>query len=196
MRIVSDLFPWIFTVTARDRTAGVTCGEVIDTLSEHFSRRSSDADYDTLSTRRKDQVSEAYQYNRSTAHGVPGGTLGQGMRCLDFLGKDVKYGGIVLDVAALRRICGDVLPCVFVLNCQRRALTQEEIREEEEIRKQEEFREQESRQRTAEAEENRKRATVTADTKGGDRPRRPVAPGSLSPDEELVKVCQVLCVWL
>jgi hypothetical protein len=157
MRIISELFPWILTVTGRDRTAGVTCGEVIDTLAENFSRLSSGADYDTLSTRRKNQVSEAYQHNRSTAYGVPGGTLGRGMRRLDFLGKDTIYGGIAPDEAALRRLCGDVLPCMFVLNCQRRfALTQEEIRE------------QEARGRAAEAEENNRRATVMTDSGGED----------------------------
>ena len=156
MRIVCDLFPWIFSINARDRNVGVTCGEVIDTLAEKFSRLSSGTDYDTLTPRRKNQVSEAYTHNRSTAYGVPGGTLGRGMRRLDFLGKDTMFGGLVLDEAMLRRTCGDVLPCMFVLNCLRRyALTQEEIRD------------QEARGRAAEAEESRRRrATVMTDSEG------------------------------
>jgi len=155
MRIVCDLFPWIFSINARGQNVGVTCGEVIDTLAENFSRLSSATDYETLTPRRKNQVSEAYTHNRSTAYGVPGGTLGRGMRRLDFLGKDTMYGGLVLDEIMLRRTCGDVLPCMFVLNCQRRyALTQDEIRE------------QEARGRAAEAEENRRRATVTTDSEG------------------------------
>jgi hypothetical protein len=204
MRIVSDLFPWTFSVIASDWTAGVTCGEVIDTLAKNFFRHASREDYyDTLSTQRQKRVSEVYRYNRSTAYGR--GTLGEGLRRLDFLGKDTTYGGILLDEAALRRRCGDVLPCMFVLNCQRYVLTQEEMREQEEIRKQEEIREQEEirkqeeireqeakRAAEAEAEENMRRATVATDSEIKYQ-RRPVAPGSLSPDEELVKVRQVLC---
>lgn len=130
MRIVSEAFSWILFVHAKDLAIGVTCGEVIDTLGENFSRLSSGGEYNELPPQRQKQVSEAYSYNRSTAFGVPGDTLGQGMRRLDFLCKDAMYGGVVVDEAVLRKVCEYVLPCTFVLNCSRRpALTQNEIRE-------------------------------------------------------------------
>jgi hypothetical protein len=128
MRIVSEVFPWIFTVHAKDLAIGVTCGDVIDTLAEKFSRLSSSKEYEKLPPRRRNQVAEAYSHNRAMAYGVPGNTLGQGMRRLDFLCKDTMYGGIVVDEEVLKRVCEDVLPCSFVLCCLRRyALTQDEI---------------------------------------------------------------------
>jgi hypothetical protein len=122
----------MFNVRAKDRRAGVTCGEVIDALAENFSRLAKQVDYDALPPRRKQQVSEAYEHNRSTAHGVPGGKLGRGLQRLDFLYKDTMFGGIVIDDALAKRLIGETLPCTFVLRCLRRyALTREEIREQE-----------------------------------------------------------------
>jgi hypothetical protein len=153
IRIMSDVLPWVFNVRARDPAVGVTCGELIDSLAENFTRLSSSRDYESLPPRRRNQVSEAYTHNRSTAFGVPGGTLGPGMRRLDFLCKDTMFGGIVQDEVLLRRLCGDVLPCTFVLKCLKRyALTQDEIRD------------QEVRIRAAEQVPRGRRATVEPDS--------------------------------
>jgi len=156
LRIVSDLFPWMFTIHATKKAIGVTCGEVIDTLAESFSLLSSKKDYDALVPRRRNKVSEAYTHNRSTAYGVPGGTLGQGMRRLDFLCKDTMFGGLVADEVLLRKLCGELLPGTFVLRCMRRyALTQDEIRDQE-VRN------------GAEGERRRPRATVMTDSDDDD----------------------------
>lgn len=159
LRIVSPLFPWTFGIRAKNPKVGVTCGDVVDALAENFMLLSSAEDFAVLPGRRQNHIAEAYRHNRSTAFGVPGGMLGEGMRRFDFLCKDTMYGGIVEDEALLRRLCGDVIPCTFVLNCLRRyALTQDEIRDQEE------------RDRMiAEAEKkNSRRATVETDSEEED----------------------------
>ena len=117
MRIVSKVFPWIITIHAKDLAVGVTCGDVIDTLAENFSRFSSNKEYEELSSPRRYQVSVSYSHNRSMAYAVPGESLGVGIRRLDFLGKHKMYAGIVADEDVLKRVCEDVLPCTFVLCC-------------------------------------------------------------------------------
>lgn len=153
IRIVCEFFPWIITIDARNENVGVTCGEIIDALAENHARLSSELDWKALSARRRAQVAEAYSHNRSTAFGVPGGRLGRGMRRVDFLCKRTMFGGLMSDEPMLRVLCGDVLPCMFVLKCLTRyALTQEEIRE------------QEARDRAEAAEARARRATVETDS--------------------------------
>ncbi|KAF9464578.1 hypothetical protein BDZ94DRAFT_1256068 [Collybia nuda] len=156
LQIVSDGFPWMVKVEARRPETGVTCGDVIDRLSGSMNTLSSGADYEALPPHKKRLIAEAYQHNRSRAHGVPGGMLEVGMKRLDFLGKDTIFGGIVNDEEYLTRHAGVVLPCTFVLKCLRRfAMTAEEIRDHE------------ARQRAAAAQDTR-RATVTTDSDDDD----------------------------
>lgn len=154
LQIVSEHVPWMIKIDARRPDTGVTCGDVIDRLSSSMNMLCSGADYEALTPAKKRLVGEAYQHNRSRAHGVPGGMLETGMKRLDFLGKDTLFGGIVNDDEQLRRITGVVLPCTFVLKCLRRfAMTAEEIRD------------QEARQRAAAAEDARRAAaSVTTDS--------------------------------
>ncbi|KAF5386765.1 hypothetical protein D9615_002007 [Tricholomella constricta] len=145
LNIVSEAFPWLVEVVAENADIGVTCGEVIDALSDSFQQLTPKGDYEALGPQKRTIVGEAYHYNRSRMPGVPGGRLKQGMRRLDFLGKDTVFGGIYHDERTLHKVLGAVLPCTFVLKCVRRyALTAEEIHEHEE------------RQRAKEAEDRRK----------------------------------------
>lgn len=128
MRLLPSLLPFTIEIFARDPNIGVTCGDVIDAISDSMRKHSGQADYDTLPAARKRIVAEAYRHNRSRAHGVPGGALGDGLRRMDFLGMETMFGGIREDSSAVRRICSEVLPCTWILDCTTRyPMTREEI---------------------------------------------------------------------
>ena len=121
MRIVSESFPFMFKITAKDLNVGVTCGDLIDAVADNFSTLSSQSDYELLPPEKQDEVLKAYQHNRSTASDVLRDSLGIGMRRLDFLCKDTMFGGLVEDNALVKRRYGDLLPGSFALRCVREA---------------------------------------------------------------------------
>ncbi|KAJ7253312.1 hypothetical protein B0H12DRAFT_1116559 [Mycena haematopus] len=132
IQLVSDAFPFVIKIPARNRDIGVTCGELIDLVSRDMYQLTSQAEYEALPSNKRRMVSEAYRHNRSRANGVPGGQLHQGMLRLDWLGQDTMYGGIRDNERLVRRVCGDVLPCTFELVCVRRyPMTAEELRNQE-----------------------------------------------------------------
>ncbi|KAJ7144950.1 hypothetical protein C8R43DRAFT_890893 [Mycena crocata] len=132
VRLVSETFPWLITIAARNRDIGVTCGELIDYISRDMYNLTGQAEYEALPSGKKRTVAEAYRHNRSRAHGVPGGQLNPGMLRLDWLGQDTMFGGVRENERIVRRVCGDVLPCTFELVCVRRyPMTAEEIRNQE-----------------------------------------------------------------
>ncbi|KAF7353823.1 hypothetical protein MVEN_01067900 [Mycena venus] len=94
LQLVSETFPWVVKITARNRDIGVTCGEVVDYISRDMYRLTGQAEYEALPSGRKRIVGEAYRHNRSRANGVPGGQLNPGMLRLDWLGAghDVWWG--------------------------------------------------------------------------------------------------------
>ncbi|KAF8061720.1 hypothetical protein FPV67DRAFT_293802 [Lyophyllum atratum] len=175
LNIVSETFPWMIEVLAHDTNIGVTCGEVIDTLAFDFQKLASKADFEALPQHKKVVVGEAYRLNRSRAPGVPGGRLKEGIRRLDYFGRDTVFGGIYQDERVVHRIIGAVPPCTFVLKCVRRyALTAEEIREhdarqreKEEQRRRREMEEEEDA-RDAERARAARRATVETVTTTSD----------------------------
>ncbi|KAK2460690.1 hypothetical protein APHAL10511_007160 [Amanita phalloides] len=133
MRIMSDQLPWTINVIALDPAIGVTCGEVIDTISDCLYRMASGADFNSLQDPRKRAVSESYHYNRSVAADVPGGRLKNGIMRLDFLCKHSMYGGIQSDDQLLKKISGAAFPCVFILRCSKRpVLTESDARQHRE----------------------------------------------------------------
>lgn len=119
LRIVSDTIPWVLSVKAKDNSIGVTCGEVIDSIGYQLGKFSDKNDYDRLASSLRPEVASAYRRNRSREPGVPGGQLGQGMKRLDFLRQDTMFAGIESNDRVVKRVCGDVLPCVFVLKCSK-----------------------------------------------------------------------------
>ncbi|KAJ8508174.1 hypothetical protein ONZ45_g9513 [Pleurotus djamor] len=132
IRLISKSFPWMITVRAMKRTVGVTCGEVIDAIAENMYRLASGTDYQALSKAKQKAVSENYRRNRSRAHGVPGGRLGEGIKRLDWLGTDSMYGGIERNDRLVKEICGDLLPCTVALTCIRRyPMSEQEIKDHE-----------------------------------------------------------------
>ncbi|PFH53559.1 hypothetical protein AMATHDRAFT_45428 [Amanita thiersii Skay4041] len=134
LRIVTQNLPWTVDVDARNPTVGVTCGDLIDAISDSMNRMTGGADYHSLSESRKRIISEAYHYNRSIAADVPGGRLKPGLMRLDFLCQDSMFGGIEINHELVKKITGAVLPCVFVLKCRKRPrMTEAEAREQREI---------------------------------------------------------------
>ncbi|KJA21117.1 hypothetical protein HYPSUDRAFT_141300 [Hypholoma sublateritium FD-334 SS-4] len=131
LRIISTMTPWMIVVKAKDLDRGVTCGEVIQAIWSDMSRLSTKQDFECLSPRDKAELGNAYKRNRSANPGVPGGSLGQGMRRLDFLRSCSMFGGIEANPNVVKRTCGAELPCVFVLRCGDRSLSLPQVQEQE-----------------------------------------------------------------
>jgi hypothetical protein len=132
LRIVSEGLPWVIQVRAAEGNKGVTCGEVIETLGYELGRLSSRADFESLPSRERAEVTAAYKHNRSRAPGVPGGLLGQGMKRLDFLRSSTIFAGIDINDRVTHRVCGTLLPATFVLKCSTSyPMTRQEIRDRE-----------------------------------------------------------------
>lgn len=155
VKIVSRTFPWIITVHAVDPHLGVTCGEIVDRLDDflHKNLRKEDAELDSGNHRvERDQ---AYYHNRSTAIGVPGGRLGEGLRRLDWLCKDTMFGGLEVDNNYAREFFGGASPpAIFTLVCTKRYPLTEQEMDEQHAREREEddkIRAAEERARAAEA---------------------------------------------
>jgi hypothetical protein len=139
LKIVSRTFPWTIIIFAGDEKIGVTCGEVVDRLDDflHKNLKKADADSDTPS--HKAERDAAYYHNRSTALGVPGGRLGDGLRRLDWLCKDTMFGGLTVDDGHVLEAYSAVVPGVATLVCTTRyPLTEQEMKEQEAREKEEE----------------------------------------------------------
>ena len=161
LRIISKTFPWMITISAKDKSAGVTCAEVIDGIADYLQRLAKGNEYKALPRDRQKSIKEAYSHNRAPAHGVPGGVLGEGLRHLDWLCQETMYGGIERDDNVVRKLLGEVLPCTVVLNCiHRYPLTEREIHEQE-------AREQEQRERAASRERREGRRSSLRVPSGG-----------------------------
>ncbi|KAG6902669.1 hypothetical protein C0995_013361 [Termitomyces sp. Mi166 len=160
--VVSETFPWIVPIEATDPAIGVTCGDVIDQLSVHFYRLASKQDYEVLDQKQQADVAQVYRHNRSREPGVPGGTLKDGIRRLDYLGRDIIFGGIYHDDRLVFKLLGTTLPCHYVLKCSKQyALTAQEAREHE--AKQRELEEKEREENRRREEEQRRRQPTVED---------------------------------
>lgn len=117
LRIVSEITPWVIEVHARDKERGVTCGDVIDAIGYDFNKRTQKEDFQIYTALEQRELTNAYHWNRSRNPGAPGGQLGSGMKRLDFLRSRTMFGGLELNERTVKRVCGEVLPCTFVLKC-------------------------------------------------------------------------------
>lgn len=195
IKIISRSFPWIVTVYAADPNAGVTCGEIIDRLDDflHKNLRKEDADLD--SGNHRVERDHAYYHNRSTAIGVPGGRLGEGLRRLDWLCKDTMFGGLEVNNAFVTDFFGGASPPgILTLMCTTRyPLTEQEL-DEQKAREREEderIRAAEDRARAAEAraaeleERERRRMRKRSRSRAGSvHSRHSSARGHVSTDED------------
>ncbi|KAI6046682.1 hypothetical protein EDC04DRAFT_2557507 [Pisolithus marmoratus] len=132
VRIVSRSFPWMIQIPARDKTVGVTCGEILDGISAYLYGDVAKREYENVSGRLKRKIYSAYIHNRSTDPSVPGGSLGEALKRLDWIGNDTRFGGLVVNDEFIREHCGDVLPATFELKClPSYPLTQQELHEQQ-----------------------------------------------------------------
>ena len=122
IRVVSRVFPWIVNIRATNRAIGVTCGDLIEQLSDHLQRRLRKEDYEGATGGRRRAIRDAYHHNRSRSTGVPGGQLGDGLKALDWLGTQTMFGGIQQNEPLLLERFNVVLPCVLELVCVDRPL--------------------------------------------------------------------------
>lgn len=133
IRLVSRAFPWMISVVARDPTKGVLCGEVVEQIYQYLDRHTSQQEYNAQSKEKRKAIIASYKTNRSTVPGVPGGALGSGLKCFDYLGNHTMFGGVAKNDSLVKSLCGDVLPCTLELKCTLRyAPTAAEAREQEE----------------------------------------------------------------
>jgi len=127
LRIISRAFPWIVHIRATNRTIGVTCGDLIEQLSDHLQRRLRKEDYDGATGPRRRSIRDAYHHNRSRSAGVPGGQLGDGLKALDWLGMQVMFGGLQLNEQLLLERFNVVQPCMLELLCVDRPLVDDDM---------------------------------------------------------------------
>ncbi|KAG6820049.1 hypothetical protein H0H93_006064 [Arthromyces matolae] len=166
MNIISQTFPWSVEIEARDPAIGVTCGEVLEGLAKNFQRLTSKSDFEALRPSKQNEVAAIYSHNRSRRPGVPGGMLKEGMRRLDFLVKDIKFGGVYVDNQLVYRLLGMKPPCTYILKCMTQyAMMEQELEEDEARRKAAE--EDEKKKREEEA-RRRRQATVEDDVDSGE----------------------------
>ena len=130
LRLVCRNLPWMITVRARNPSAGVTCGELIEEVSDCLNRHVSKKEMDGARNHRA--ITQTYWYNRSTAPDVPGGRLGDGVRRVDWLLRHTGFGGIEKNDDAVKELCGgEALPCTLELRCEQKFAPDEELREQD-----------------------------------------------------------------
>lgn len=128
LRLACRNIPWLMSIRARNPSAGVTCGDVIDDICDNLYRHVSKDEM--ASTKKQRAITETYWYNRSTAPDVPGGRLGDGVRRVDWLLRHTAFGGIERNEDVVRARCGgEVLPCTFELRCEQKFAPEDELRD-------------------------------------------------------------------
>ncbi|KAI0062069.1 hypothetical protein BV25DRAFT_1804565 [Artomyces pyxidatus] len=131
LRLVSRTVPWIIDISAANPAVGVTCGDVVEQLSEYLQRRLRKEDYETAREDRRRLIRQAYHHNRSRSEGVPGGQLGDGLKRLDWLGTQTMWGGLERNDSFIMERYGVSLPCTLELVCYDRPMMSEQQIEEE-----------------------------------------------------------------
>ena len=130
LRLVSNVFPWLLDIKATNAAIGVTCGDVIEQLSDHLQRRLRKEDYEGASGIKRRAIRDAYHYNRSRNAGVPGGQLGDGLKALDWLGPQTMFGGMLVNESLVQDRFNVVIPCMLELVCIERPLVLDDEPEE------------------------------------------------------------------
>lgn len=122
LRLISRVFPWILNIRATNRAIGVTCGDMIEQLSDYLQRRLRKEDYEGATGMRRQAVRAAYHHNRSRSVGVPGGQLGDGLKALDWLSTQTMFGGVQQNEQLVQERFNVVLPCTLELVCVERPI--------------------------------------------------------------------------
>ena len=135
LRLVSRVFPSIVDIRATNRAIGITCGDLIEQLSDHLQRRLRKEDYESAPAPRRRAIRDAYHHNRSRSTGVPGGQLGDGLKSLDWLGTQTMFGGIEQNEQLLLERFNVVMPCVLELICVERPLVGDDEQDIRQLRR-------------------------------------------------------------
>lgn len=135
IRLLSQTIPWLIDIPASNPTIGVTCGDVIEQLSDYLQGRISKKDFDKASRETQEALKATYHHNRSRDEGVPGGRLGEGLKRLDWLGPKTMWGGLEKNDALVREVCDEVLPCILELKCDPRPIADDDVRVQREGRR-------------------------------------------------------------
>ncbi|KAI0046932.1 hypothetical protein FA95DRAFT_1606501 [Auriscalpium vulgare] len=136
LTLISRTLPWLITVAPSNPTIGVTCGDIVEQLSEFMQRRMRKEDYEGAQSERRRLIRTAYHHNRSRSSGVPGGRLGDGLKRLDWLGTQTMWGGVQRNDAFVSDRHSVALPCTLELVCLERPLMYEdEVQEEPQRRR-------------------------------------------------------------
>ena len=97
---------------------GVTVGDVCDKLYTEHQRHMGGAEWDAAVDMKR-PMTKAYQWNRSTNPGAPGGVMGEGLRRIDWMMKNTYFAGLMEDRATLEARVGHGIerahPATFVL---------------------------------------------------------------------------------
>ncbi|KAJ3474902.1 hypothetical protein NLI96_g12191 [Meripilus lineatus] len=118
LRLVSQRFTWNITVVATNIESGVTCNDVIQSIHKSMHENLSDPELKSANTQTR--TFEAWRYNRSVASDVPQGDdkLPDTYLKCDFLGRYIKFGGIVQDKRYVKTVCAlSDVPGTFELQC-------------------------------------------------------------------------------
>ena len=130
--------PWVIKIVAANKDVGVTCGELIDTVSDFLHTGVSGDEYGNYDEETKRTVGNAYHMHRSRGDDVPGGRMGQGLLRADFLEKESMFMGVVEDGDVVKkrlqlREAKRRYPCVWVVKLGRRLIF-EDVEGEERAR--------------------------------------------------------------
>ncbi|THH18006.1 hypothetical protein EW146_g2937 [Bondarzewia mesenterica] len=106
LRLISRTLPWLIDIVASDAGVGITCGDLVDQLSRYLNQLVGGSYYNRLPAEQKEAIRTTYHFNRSTADGVPGGRLGEGIKRLEWLGTCSLFGGVDRNDALVKELCG------------------------------------------------------------------------------------------
>lgn len=135
LRLVSRVFPSIIHIRATNRAVGITCGDLVEQLSDHLQRRLRKEDYEGAPAARRRAIRDAYHHNRSRSMGVPGGQLGDGLKALDWLGTQTMFGGIQQNEQFLLERFNVAMPCVLELICVERPVVGDDEEDRRQLRR-------------------------------------------------------------
>ncbi|KAJ8508183.1 hypothetical protein ONZ45_g9536 [Pleurotus djamor] len=117
LRLSIQGFPWIITVRASQPHYGVSCSDVIKTISEFMDQLVDEHEFNKFPYETRRMVSMNYNRNRLQAQDVLGALgLGEGVKRLDWLGEETMVWGVQQDQRLVRETSGDAYsPVSFVL---------------------------------------------------------------------------------
>lgn len=120
IRVVIKGLPWVITIRAEDPSRGVTCGNVIDQISDNLTRPVPKEGMPPTGSSTYRTIIRSYHHNRAPhVEGVPGGRMGAGVLRKDWLLHKTSFAGLEDNGMEVERICGSRhMPCTFELVCE------------------------------------------------------------------------------